>query len=333
MSDLEDEEFGRMQSVIKAVPNYKAGVDADQRRSMCKSEPNPPHNYVRPEGSLHYCMRSGWREEPDLTVMKRCTPDRWDNVRYRLENYMGLHDTSGKRVTSFLTAQIVNDFESRDLKYFPILKDHEIVDEDAVIIIMRKPSINGINHYVPLDMIVEWAQWFEQKKFSKESKVTRGKRTTFSAQDMDFYTSTHSRGRKGWYRRTQLHASCYSDRPPKYWHCPKCDIAGKHWEIECLATQDELRIQKKNLKLIHGIPKTQLRQVDPESLEGRMATLRDVDDNRYVDLMLISSPTLLVPKGRSVIEYKNSEAPISTRDVARPDSSNGSRKRCRQRSP
>lgn len=244
----------------------------------------PPRvQYTRPEGVVHWCMRTAWKEDPELTRMERAAPDTWENIRFRLEQHLKLHDSSPHRGTaSFIVARIVNDFETRDIKRFPELKDDEIVDEDSVIIVFRRPSTNRIGHYVPLACLQEWERWIDSKLRTKELRKASSKRTHFNSERRDFFTSTHTWGKYGWFPRKQRHASNYVDKPPPFRRCENCDEPGDHWEADC---QAKARTAKRKLRMIHGIPRSQLRKVDPDSEEGRKATLTDLEGNLYVDRM------------------------------------------------
>ena len=294
-------------------------VAASQAHAKQPTGPISPRGYTRPTACIHYCAKNSWCEEPSLTTFKNCAPDKWENIRYRIEQASGLHNDIGRAGSSFFTAQIVTNFESRDLKTFPHLADDDLVDEDAVIIVSRKPSVNGLGHYVPLDLLEEWETWITQKLQKKDG--TKSAHTHSKVEKRDFYTATHSWGRHGWFPRRQLHASHYSITPPKYWHCPRCNIAGEHWENMCLTPDAEIRTNTKNIHLIHGIPRSQLRMVERDSEEGRKATLRDSEGNLYVDKIMEQCQQTTVTK---VPEHhvftpspKSAPSPKSPRNRAR----------------
>lgn len=284
-----DGEETKMMAVIGDACKYGSQTRATAGvHPRPQDDPRPNKPYVRPEAKLFYCLKTAWRENPStdnpvpLLELPRSVPDVWENVRYRLEQKIGLHDSAGGyRQTSFLCARQIVDFEDGSLAHAHRLSDADVLDEHSVIVLYRMPSSHGIGHYVPLDLLDEWRSWFDCAFTAQDAKHGR---KTFGAQERDFHTRTHSRGRGGrWYRRKMLHASNYGDVPPMHWNCPLCQAAGDHWEDACTAPVEEHRVSIKQRKKIHGIPRSRLRQVDPESAEGRMATLQDNDGNIYVE--------------------------------------------------
>ena len=287
-----DETEQRLQAVIESASLYGARKyqqqgTQDEPRSRPIETPRGNPSYQRPGKTMYYCLKTIWRElyTPETQVvfslLLQSVPDTWENVRYRIERDMGLHSTTaGRSQASFISGKQIVDFEDGSLKRAVDLTDNYLLDEHAVVVVHRRPSTNGIGHYVPLDMLYEWREWFTAADAAQ--KATNG-RKRFSAQERDFHTRTHSHGKGDkWFRRELLHASNYDKKPPPNWHCPQCQAAGDHWEHDCTASEEEKRVAPRLRKMIHGIPRNSLRQVDPESSEGRSALLCDAEGNVYV---------------------------------------------------
>ena len=302
---LPDDEDRRMASVLSAASQYSSGT-ADG--------PCATTSYKRPNGKLFYCLRLQWRSNAtdadavSLTPFERSVPDTWENVRFRMEREMGLHNTAGgNRQTSFIDAKQIVDFDDRSIDKALDLTDDSLLEEHAVLIVYRRPSTHDIPHYIPLDLFGEWQEWFDEQVATQNARKGR---KMFHARERDFYTRTHSRGHgKRWFRRNQLHASNYGDVPPKHWACPRCQVAGDHWEERCKAPDDQVRVAPSHRKMIHGIPRDRLRRVDPESAEGRMATLQDAEGNVYVDRAFVKDDTWARRHGFGGVETSASTPP------------------------
>jgi hypothetical protein len=285
-----DEEEKRMLSVLAhASKSGSRTTNPQGSHTRPIDAPRPTIGYLTPKGNLFYCFKTLWRDNLDegtpveMLELTHSVPDCWENVRYRLEQKVGLHNsTTGNRPTAFLCARQIIDFENGELDNAHQLSDIDILDEHSVIVLYRQPSNNGIGHYVPLDMLEVWRTWFDAAN-AAQKKARHGRRM-FGAKESDFHTCTHSHGKGDrWFRRQLLHASNYGDVPPAHWHCPRCQVAGDHWENTCIAPEEELRVSIKRRRMIHGIPRSRLRQVDPESSEGRMSLRHDGEGNVYVE--------------------------------------------------
>ena len=258
----------------------------EQSASYLNQGPAQNANYCRPQNPVFYCFKTTWTETTNtsnfekLKKLKNCVPDRWQNIRYRLEQKLGMHFAdSGHRVTSFLSARQIINFEENSLKSAKELADDDFVDEQAVLILFRHPSTHGIGHFVPLDLLGEWRIWFINSRAEQHLKTGR---KLFNVRTQDFYTSTHAINKGGrWFPRTMLHASSYIDRPPLHWCCPRCQHPGVHWEAQCDTPETNYRIAKFSRRTAHGIPKSLLTKVYPDSHDGRMAILQDNQGNLY----------------------------------------------------
>jgi hypothetical protein len=240
-----------------------------------------PVEYSRPSGVVYFCMKNAWRPEPTLSKLENAAPDTWENIRYRLEVFMGLHNCSTKKSSSFLGAVMFDDFEQpktfQDAKNYRVLRDCDVLDDHCVLILTHRPSKGKLGHYVPLALLPEWGSWIE----TETRKMHRGTgKSTVSVNKRDFYTSTHTWGPHGWFPRSQSHASNYEQVPPPFWHCPRCDVSGDHWEQQCEGVE---RTCKRKLRFIHGIPRSNLRLVSSDSTEGCTALLTDREGNLYVE--------------------------------------------------
>lgn len=257
-----------------------------QSASYLNQGPPQTANYYRPKNHIFYCFKTAWTEtlnESNFAKLKKlenCVPDRWENVRYRLERKLDMHlAESRNRVTSFLSARQIVNFEVNSLAVAKELDDDDFVDEQAVLILFRHPSTHGIGHFVPLDMIREWRLWFLKSRAEQNLKIGR---KLFNVRPQDFYTNTHGINKSGrWFPQKMLHASSYITRPPLHWPCPRCQHPGVHWESQCDTPVSHFKNSKLSGRKVHGIPKSLLTKVNPDSFDGHRTILQDSHGNLY----------------------------------------------------
>ena len=263
-----------------------------------------PTPATRPDGCVYICFKSQWRQnDPDptmkssqrqkLKVIEACAPDRWAHVRYYIERELGFHALTERR-TSFVSAVLITDFSTPSLKKQTELNsDTFFVDEDSVLVISRKPLPLQLARFVPGALAGEFRCWYiaERARLATLKKQrTGGRQKTKTRCDERNFATEVFRFRSN--NRTQLFPRGASNvhtsnlppgtNAPPWYICKRCGVRGDHLDSMCSREEALANVTPlKRKRMIHGIPKNELEELDPHSIEGRTATLKDAEGRVY----------------------------------------------------
>ena len=271
-----------------------ASADEEQRMLEIMTGVTKPQRSARPKGGVYYCLRSEWRgtsdAKPKLKFVECCAPARWDHVRYFLERHLGMHSLT-ESSSAYIKAFAVTSFDDRALAKQTSLDDPAYeVDEDTVLILARAPLSRPMLRYVPPALASEFRAWFveQEEKIAAAAKKRggggRNRGTRKRSDERSFCTDAGRFRHRGDLTPLPgglpgLHASCYADKSvPPWFTCPRCGERGTHMESNCKRPHDAQQILPMARKrLVGGIPRSELIELDPASEEGRCAKLKDAD--------------------------------------------------------
>lgn len=258
----------------------------------------------RPEGCVYICIKSQWRQnDPDptmkasqrqnLTVIEACAPDRWAHVRYYIERELGCHALTDRR-TSFVSAVLITDFSTPSLKnQTELTSDTFFVDEDSVLVVSRRPLPFQLPRFVPGALAGEFRCWYnsERARLANLRKKKTGGRQNSKARcdERNFATEVYrfrSNDRSQLFPRgeSNIHMSNLppGTHAPAWYICKRCGVRADHLDSMCSreeALDNVTPLTRK--RMIHGIPRNELEELDPHSVEGQTATLRDSEGRVY----------------------------------------------------